>query len=270
MSRRFRGRAVEAALLGAFAWRFALSAEAPATTSADHADSSRNGAAASVHGAAPSALYDVLLRKTQEFSDAGLKGDKAALDADLAPDVAFTNEDGSTPSKAEILESAAPPPPGVEKSIKVTGFKVRAAGLVAVATFVDVLDQIIRGQHLHFRYRSTEVWRKDPIGWRIIASQTLTLADDPPAATLAPTVLDEYVGTYDAGAGVIVRISRTDTGIASSMSGAAPVEMKAELKDVFFIPGQTHLRRIFERGPDGRITGYISRLDGQDLHARRT
>lgn len=270
MSPRSRALAVEAALLGAFAWTFALSAGVPSTTSADHADSSRNGAAASVQGAAPSALYNVLLRKTQDFSDAGLKGDKAALDAALAPDVAFTNEDGSTPSKAEILDSAAPPSPGVEKSIKVTDFQLHAAGPVAVATFVDVLDQTVRGQHLRFRYRSTEVWRKDSVGWRIIASQTLTLSDDPPAATLAPAVLDEYVGTYDAGAGVIVKISRTDGGITSSVNGAAPVRLKAELKDVFFIPGQTHLRRIFERGADGRITGYVNRLDGQDLHARRT
>ncbi|HEY1750049.1 MAG TPA: nuclear transport factor 2 family protein [Caulobacteraceae bacterium] len=220
--------------------------------------------------AAPGTVEALILQKTQAFSDAGLTGDKAAMDSMLAPDVAFTNEDGSTPTKAEILAGVSPPPAGLQKSIKVTDFKVRVHGPVAVATFTDVLDQSFRGQSLRFRYRSTEVWRRDPVGWRIIASQTLTLAGDPAVAHLAPTVLDDYVGTYDAGGGAKVRIERAADGIASSVNGGAAVEMKPELKDVFFIPGQPHLRRIFERDPQGRVIGYVNRIDGQDLRARRT
>lgn len=223
-----------------------------------------------LHAAPAQRLVDLLRQRTQAFSDAGLKGDRAALNAMLAPDVAFTNEDGSTPSKAEILAGASPPPPGVRKSIKVTDFRVRLHGSVAVATFVDVLDETVRGQALRFRYRSTEVWRHDTVGWRIIASQTLTLSDDPPAARLPAAVLDDYVGTYDAGEGVVVRITRAGDGIASSTNGGAPVVMRPELKDVFFLPGQPQLRRIFERDPSGRIVGYINRLAGQDLRARRT
>jgi hypothetical protein len=52
------------------------------------------------------------------------------------------------------------------------------------------------------------------------------------------------VGAYDAGGGVIVQIVRTADGIASSVKGGAPLAMKPELKDVFFIPGQPHIRRI--------------------------
>jgi hypothetical protein len=214
-------------------------------------------------------LSELLLRKTQEFSDAGLRGDKAALDGALAPDVAFTNEDGSTPSKADILAEASPPPAGVEKTIAVTDFKLRAHGQFAVATFVDVLDQVVRGQHLRFRYRSTEVWRNDPVGWRIIASQTLLLSDDPPQVSLPVSVLEDYVGVYDAGAGVTVQVTRTADSLASATDGGAPIALKAELKDVFFIPGQPQLRRIFLRDVDGRITGYVNRLQGQDLLAKR-
>lgn len=228
------------------------------------------GTGSALHAAPAQKLVTLLRQKTQAFSDAGLNGDRAALNAMLAPDVAFTNEDGSTPSKAEILAGASPPPPGVRKSIKVTDFKARIHGRVAVATFIDVLDETIRGQALRFRYRSTEVWRHDAMGWRIIASQTLTLSDDPPAAGLPSAVLDEYSGTYDAGAGVVVKITRMGDGIASSTNGGAPIVMKPELKDVFFLPGQPQLRRIFERDSSGRVVGYINRLSGQDLRARRT
>ena len=225
--------------------------------------------AASAAHAAPGNLHDLLLAKTQAFSDAGQKGDKATLDALLAPDVAFTNEDGSMPTKADIVGSAGPPTPGVQTTIKTTDFKVTAHGPIAVCTFVDVLDETVRGQHLQLRYRSTEVWRKDPVGWRIIASQTLALADDPPLAKLPAAALDDYVGDYDAGSGVMVRITRTADGIASATGGGAPVALSPELKDVFFLPGQPRMRRIFERDASGRVVGYVSRTDGKDLQAHR-
>lgn len=76
--------------------------------------------------------------------------------------------------------------------------------------------------------------------------------------------------TYDAGEGVAVKITRVGDGIASSTNGGPPVVMKPELKDVFFLPGQPQLRRLFERDSSGRVVGYINRLAGQDLRARRT
>ncbi|MDE2447800.1 MAG: hypothetical protein KGO22_02445 [Gammaproteobacteria bacterium] len=60
-------------------------------------------------------------------------------------------------------------------------------------------------------------------------------------------------------------------GTGSALHAAGPpVVMKPELQDVFFLPGQPRLRRIFERDSSGRVVGYINRLAGQDLRARRT
>ena len=220
-------------------------------------------------GARAESLSDLLKRKTQAFSDAGVTGDKAEFAADLDPDVAFTNEDGSTPTKAEMVEGAGPPPPGVERALKVTDWKLRRHGDVAVATFVDVLTQKAYGQTLHYRFRSTEVWRKSHGNWRMIASQTLALSDDPPVAQLPPATLDEYVGDYRVGPGAVVRIARDGNGLSASLNGAPGTGLKPEARDVFFLPGQPRVRRIFQRGADGRVTGYVSRRDGQDMTASR-
>jgi uncharacterized protein DUF4440 len=93
-------------------------------------------------------VEDRLRRMTQEFSDAGLT------------------------TKAEILEGATPSPPAGRK-ITVTEFEVRVHGPIAVATFIDVLTYSANGPPLQHRDLSTEVWRKAPVGWRIIASRRL-------------------------------------------------------------------------------------------------
>ena len=216
-------------------------------------------------GAVGSETVEALIkRKTQQFSDAGLTGDRAELDRDLAPDVAFTNEDGSTPSKAEILRDAAPSR-ATNPKLEVTEFKARVHGPIAVATFVDVLTYVANGQPQLYRFRSTEVWRRDPEGWRIIASQTLSVEVDPPAVALPSDTLADYAGDYRAGSDLVVRIAPGADGIISSAPGGAPVVFKPELRDVFFLPGQPHLRRIFQRDAQGHVTGYINRFGGHDV-----
>jgi hypothetical protein len=48
-----------------------------------------------------------------------------------------------------------------------------------------------------------------------------------------------------------------------------PVELKAELADVLFVPGQPRSRDIFQRDAKGRIIGFVSRREERDVVFKR-
>jgi ketosteroid isomerase-like protein len=211
------------------------------------------------------ALSDLLKAQTQAFSEAGQVGDAAAFERYLDPDVVFMNETGAIATKKELVDSATPQPKAADRSIKVTEWALRRQGDTATATFVDVLTQSFHGQTLVYRFRSTETWAKRPDGWKMIASQTMTVPRDPPAVTLAAADLDAYAGVYQVDPEYKVIITRDGEGLTASANGAAPIALKAELRDVLFVPGAPNGRRIFQRDAQGRVTGYISRRDGTDI-----
>jgi hypothetical protein len=38
---------------------------------------------------------------------------------------------------------------------------------------------------------------------------------------------------------------------------------------MFFVPGRPRLRTVFQRGPDGRITGFVERRESWDVVWKR-
>lgn len=203
-------------------------------------------------------------QKTQEFSDAGQRGDGAAMRALLDDDVLFTNEGGDTPTKAEIVKSASAPK-GISQHIVVEDWNFRQHGPVGVASFVDHQTVTVGAQSLNYRYRSTEVWLKKDGHWKMIASQTLALPLDPPAVALPPLILDQYVGQYEASAAFRYEIVRRGDALLGSLNGAEPSPLNAEAVDVLFTPGVPRVRKVFSRSADGRVTGFTSRHEGEGL-----
>jgi ketosteroid isomerase-like protein len=211
----------------------------------------------------------LIKRQSQQFSDASASGDAATLARYLDDRVTFINENGDIATKKDIISSAGPAPSGIHRALTQTDFAVQLYGPVAVTSFTDVLRGDMHGQCLHAKYRSTEVWLKEGSDWRMISSQTIALQDDPPAVPLPAKLLDEYVGTYRGGPDFTCTISRSGDELSASLAGSRPVVIKAELRDVFFTPGQPRLRRIFQRDSSGRITGFVSRHEGHDFLFRR-
>lgn len=213
-------------------------------------------------------LSALLKRQTQVFSEAGQAGDTAILGKYLDPDVVFMNETGEIVTKADMVKSngAAPRKP-TDRSIEVTDWVLhrQGGGQTATATFVDVLTQRFHGQTLIYRFRSTETWARRVDGWKMIASQTMNVQQDPPAVRLPAADLDTYVGVYRADQDLKVIIARSAQGLTASTNGGAPVPIMAELRDVFFLPGIPNMRRIFQRDASGQVTGYVSRRDGVDI-----
>jgi len=213
------------------------------------------------------ALSALLKKQTEEFSVAGQRGDAATLARYLDPDVVFTIETGEIVTRAEMIAGAQPvaDPPRIET----TNWNLHRQGDIATATFIDVVTRQFHGRTLVYRFQSTETWAKRADGWKMIASQTMVVPQDPPAVTLTTQELEQYVGTYQVDDTLVVKIVRTPQGLASIQNDGPPTALLAETRDVFFTPGVPTGRRIFQRGPGGEITGYISRRNGADVAFRK-
>jgi ketosteroid isomerase-like protein len=223
-------------------------------------------------GSAAVATEDVaatIKRQSQEFSDASATGDAKLFEKYLDDSVIFMDESGSITTKRELVEGASPPAKDITNHLEQSDFDVKLHGNVAVNSFTDNSTVSFFGQSLKARYRSTEVWLKEKDGWKMISSQTLALPDDPPAMQICVHELDEYVGTYSAAPGYVVKIERDGESLVSATNGGKSSPLRVEVRDMLFTPGLPRLRRVFERDATGKIVGFSSRREGHDLHFKR-
>ena len=145
---------------------------------------------------------DFLHKRTQAFSDAGQRGDGAALAKMLDPDVIFFNETGEKATRAD-LAGATPPAAGAPiRNITTTDWGCKVYGDVAVTSFIDVLEQGKPGE-MKFTF------------------------------------------------------ARKGSELVASLNGGAESAQKAQSRDVFFTPGHGTTPKVFQRGDDGKITGFI-------------
>jgi len=211
----------------------------------------------------------VLQRQSQEMLDAITSGSAAVWDRYLDAKVTYTSEDGTVQTKSQLLEQIKPLPKGVSGVLKVTDFKATVHGPVAVATYVSDEHETYHGHKLHCQYRTTDTWMKTPAGWRLIASQVLALRTDPPAVTLKPRQMEEYIGRYSLAPDITYEIRRTPGGLEGQQSGRKAEPLRAEAPDVLFVPGKTRYRKIVLRGPDGHVKGFVERREAWDLEWTR-
>src|ERR1700677_1060217 len=129
-----------------------------------------------------------LHKQTQAFSDAGQRGDGAAMAKMLDPGVIFFNETGEKATRADMA-GATPPAAGTPiRTITTTHWDCKVYGDVAVTSFIDVVEQ---GKPGEMKFRSVETWRKEGAAWKMIGSETLTLQQDPDPVVLDGNGLDE-------------------------------------------------------------------------------
>ena len=196
----------------------------------------------------------LLYKRTQAFSDAGQRGDGAAMAKMLDPHVIFFNETGEKATRADMA-GATPPGAGAPiRAITTTDWDCKVYGDAAVTSFIDVLEQ---GKPGEMKFRSVETWRKEGAVWRMIGSETLTLQQDPDPVVLDGKALDEYAGSYEAGASMKFTFVRRDGDLVASLNGGAQAAQKAQARDIFFTPGHGATPKVFQRGDDGKITGFI-------------
>jgi len=226
-------------------------------------------AAGATASPAPDPLARTLEQKTQALFDALVRGDKTTWDDLLAPDIAYASEDGTIKDKAQLLSEVTPLPKGITARLEVTRFKLHRHGDTAVATYVAEETEGYFGQTIHASYQETDTWISFPAGWKLVASQVLALRTDPPETALTPAQQDAYAGVYRLTPEITYTIRREGNGLVGERKGRAKAPLKAELLDVLFVPGENRIRKIFQRGPDGGVTGFVERRESWDIQWTR-
>jgi len=212
----------------------------------------------------------ILQRQTQELMDAVAAGDHGPWTRYLHDQMFYAAEDGTTKSKAQLLDELRPLPKNIWGKLRVTRFRAIVHGGTAVTNYVAEEDEGYFGQTLHARYLATDTWLQSADGWRLVATQVTALRDDPPAITLPAAKLDDYAGVYTLTPEVTYTIRRGPDGLTGERSDRKPETLKVEIADCLFVPGQPRLRKIFQRDADGRITGFVERRETWDIVWRRS
>jgi hypothetical protein len=203
--------------------------------------------------------------KMQALMDALVPGDRTTWIATLDKRFIMIDESGEVSDFDRSIAQVTPLPKGASGHIDVTEWRTAVFGASAVSTHLDDEHEDFHGQQLHALYRVTATWLRESGDWKLVAMQTIALRQDPPSVTLPEKLAAEYAGRYRAAPDYVYTITRKDGRLYGATNDAKPVEIKAELADVLFTPGQPRTRKIFTRDANGRITGFASRREERDV-----
>ena len=102
----------------------------------------------------------ILQRQTQELMDAVAAGDHGPWTRYLHDQMFYAAEDGTTKSKAQLLDELRPLPKNIWGKLRVTRFRAIVHGGTAVTNYVAEEDEGYFGQTLH------ELARQESPKWR--------------------------------------------------------------------------------------------------------
>jgi hypothetical protein len=74
-----------------------------------------------------------------------------------------------------------------------------------------------------------------------------------------------YAGHFELGSEIRGALRCSGNELLFEREGRPARHCRAELRDVFFEPGEPRTRRIFERNAQDQITGFIDRREGRDV-----
>jgi hypothetical protein len=218
--------------------------------------------------AAPALADDrgVITAQMQELADAIASGHASVWDKYLDANVIYAEEDDSYKGKAQMLKEIVPLPKGLGGTIKIELLSYHEDGDVAVGLFRQDETEQYYGQTLYAKYLTNTTWKKRREGWKMIAAQVIAERTDPPAITLSPSLLGEYAGTYRLkDSEDVYTLELTRGQLVGTRGSRKPTAWSAEARDVFFVPGDPRIRKIFQRDASGRVVGFVERRESWDI-----
>lgn len=139
-------------------------------------------------------------KNTQALFDALAPGDKKVWQKAYADDAIISDEDGNVQTKAELLKGFGPLPPGSSGSIQVEDLKVLPLGTnAAVVNYLIDEQEEVQGQKLHTKYTTTDVYRSQLGGWKIVASHVTVVPRDMDPVPVDKSGWPALVGEYRVG-----------------------------------------------------------------------
>jgi ketosteroid isomerase-like protein len=208
----------------------------------------------------------LIARYEQQMSDAVGAGNVAVWDKYLDPQVIYAEEDDNFKGKADMLKEIRPLPKGLSGEIEVELLSYSEDGDTAVALFRQHETEHYYGQTIHASYLTNTVWKKRADGWKQIQGQVIAERTDPPSIALSASDLEKFAGTYKLrNSEPTYVLALTDGKLMGSRNGKTPSQWKAETRDVFFIPGDNRIRKIFQYDAHGKVTGFVERRESWDI-----
>jgi Domain of unknown function (DUF4440) len=132
----------------------------------------------------------------QALMDSIAVGDKGPWDRIMDPACIVTSEEGDVVSRQQFLDDLRPLPPGLTGSISVKELTVDEFPGVAVVRYRADESEAVFGQRLATRYRITDTYRGAAGGWKMVASHTSVVTQDPPAQEVSRAGWPGFVGRY--------------------------------------------------------------------------
>src|ERR1700691_297758 len=208
----------------------------------------------------------LITTQMQEMADALVPGDAAVWDKYLDANVIYAEEDDTYKGKAQVLKELKPLPQGLSGTIKIELLSYHEEGGIAVALFRQNETEHYFAQTIYAKYLTSTTWKRREAGWKLIAAQTLAERTDPPAITLPASGLAQYVGMYQLkDSEPRLTLELVDGKLIGARSGRKPAPWNAEASDVFFIAGDTRIRKIFQHDASGKVTGFVERRESWDI-----
>lgn len=119
------------------------------------------------------AEQEIRRRETRRF-DAVVRGEIAVLEDILSDDLTYTHATGTFETKAEFLAKLKSGQVKYE-ALTPEELRVRAYGTTGVVTGVAHVKVQVKGEHLSFRLRFTDVYVKQDTRWQMVAWQATRL-----------------------------------------------------------------------------------------------
>lgn len=212
-------------------------------------------------------VASTLRARDQRLLNAIASGDRATWDAALTADALYIDENGTVFRRADFLKSLEPLPPNISGHLDIVDYQVHLDGDTALVVHKDDEFENFHGHSLMASYLMSETWVRRKGDWRLALVHAYVVAPDPPEISLPPAKLDDYVGHYSAGPDLIWIIRREGDRLLGGADGQTP--LRVESQDVLFVPGRPRERRIFQRTPDGRVSGFLWRREGEEMLWKR-
>jgi len=212
------------------------------------------------------ALAQQLQSETQALVDALGKGDKAVWDAALDPAAVIIDDGNHVLTKAQLLSGIGPLPDGQSGQIRVANFQLNRDGPIAIATYINDESLDYQQQLIRTKYRVLDVWMQRGKDWKLVASRSAPILDDPASVVLPAEALKQYAGQYELTLDIHYRIDLVNGKLVGQRQGSGKLfELKPEATDVLFIPGNPRSRKVFQRDDKGGVTGFVDRREGHDI-----
>ena len=248
-------RAMTACLLVGASWAQSTTPDVPTTHSASETDEQE------------------LVAATRARATAFATGDCKTFESYVAPDFMEIEGFGFTPHDALVKQCQQPQTiPGLRREAIRSDFSFKFLDNVAIVTY--------RGKTIeHFgtftsteSFRGVDTWEKRNGKWVGVWFVFVPVFEDPPAARIDPTTLDDFVGQYvwEVASGMIDTITRKGDKLYIQTTGDdTPTELIRESKDTFAFHASPD-RITFLRDGNGRVVEeYPHSPDGEGGHNKK-